>query len=189
MVETLSVSCNQCGAPLEVPLGTRIVTCNYCSSRLEVHRSGSVSYTSTLEAIQEQTAQMAEDLGAIRLQNELEQLDRQWALEQDHYRRRRKDGTTTLPDTGSGAMIAQGVFAVFFVIVAVGMGMSALSAGAPGLFALVPFGMAVVAIVAVIAAQQQAHQYADRLRQYEREREAILSQIRQRSRLSRDAES
>lgn len=188
-METFSVSCNQCGAPLEVPSGTRFVTCNYCSSHLEVHRSDSASFTSVLDAIHEKTAQMAEDLGVIRLQHELAQLDRHWADEQEHYRRRRKDGSTALPPITPGAMVVQWVFGVFFVMVTVGMGMSALSFGAPGFFALVPFGMAVVVIIALIAGQTQAGQYADKLRQYEQQREEILGQIRQQSGPPRDTET
>ncbi len=55
----LSLTCNHCGAPLEVPAKTRFLTCNYCSSRLEVHRSGSAVHTEVLEAIEERTKKIA----------------------------------------------------------------------------------------------------------------------------------
>lgn len=189
MVDVFRVACNQCGAPLEVASGTRFVTCNYCSSRLEVHRSDSASYTSVLEAIQDKTAQMAEDLSIIRLQNELEQLDRQWEIEREQYKSRNKDGTTRLPETTPGGVVAQWVGGGFFILFTIGMGIAILSSPAPGFFALFPFGMAFMVFILLIVGQQHAGQYAERLQQYERQREEILDQIRRQTRLPRDIES
>ena len=36
----LNLSCNHCGAPLQVPEETKYLTCTYCSSRLQVEHSG-----------------------------------------------------------------------------------------------------------------------------------------------------
>jgi LSD1 subclass zinc finger protein len=186
-VDTISVSCNNCGAPLEVPRGARYLTCNYCNSRLEVHATDSATYTDVLETIQEKTSQMADDLGAIRRQNELEQLDRQWALERQEHLVHGKDGSTSEPATGAG-MIVGGLFVVFFAVVCVGMGISALNfaanwhgpGGGPGLFALVPFGMAIFAVVAFVASMasmgKKASEYAERKRQYEQRRARILAE-------------
>ncbi|MFM7607050.1 MAG: hypothetical protein ACKO8Z_17870 [Prosthecobacter sp.] len=33
-METLFVSCNHCGAPLQIGKGTRFVTCQFCQSNL-----------------------------------------------------------------------------------------------------------------------------------------------------------
>ena len=48
-MELISVSCNHCGAPLEVPPGANYVTCAHCGSRLAVKRTGSAVYTELLE--------------------------------------------------------------------------------------------------------------------------------------------
>lgn len=181
-METLNVSCNQCGAPLEVPRGTRFLTCNYCSARLEVHQSESASYTSVLEAIQEQTNRMAQDLGAIRLQHELEQLDRQWALEREQYLSRRKDGTTSEPGSGAAGAIAAGLFLVIFVIMGVGTGMEMMKDSyAPGFVVFVPFAMAAFAVVAFVAAivtsAQRAAQYSEARQRYENRRAKLLAEI------------
>jgi hypothetical protein len=45
----LTLTCNQCGASLEVPEETRFLTCTACSYRLEVHRSDDAAYTEVLE--------------------------------------------------------------------------------------------------------------------------------------------
>lgn len=67
---TLALTCNQCGASLEVPEETRFLTCTACSSQLEVHRSGSTAYTEVLEAVE-----------PVKVELELEKLDREWMEE------------------------------------------------------------------------------------------------------------
>ena len=64
------LTCNKCGASLEVPEATRFLTCTACSSQLEVHRSGSTAYTEVLEAVE-----------PVKLDLELEKLDREWVEE------------------------------------------------------------------------------------------------------------
>jgi hypothetical protein len=146
-----------------------------------VHQSESASYTSVLEAIQEQTARMAQDLGAIRLQNELEQLDRQWAIEREQYLNRRKDGTTSEPGAGAAGAIVGGLFIVIFAVIAIGIGMAAMEHHAPGLFAFVPFAMAAFAVVAfvvgVATSAQRATQYAETRQRYEDRRAKLLAEI------------
>src|SRR5688500_10310212 len=78
-----SVSCNHCGGPLQVPETTRFVTCSYCGMRLEIHRSGNAVYSEVLAAIDQRTAKMTDDLEAIRRQNEIERLDREWQMRRD----------------------------------------------------------------------------------------------------------
>ena len=73
-MKVISISCNHCGAPLDVPLKTRYLTCSFCESRLEVQQSGNAYFTSVLEAV----SQIEEDVGTIKLQNELERIDREW---------------------------------------------------------------------------------------------------------------
>jgi hypothetical protein len=74
------VTYNKCGGALDIPAAARFVTCTYCGSRLEVHRSGGAAYTEVLDAIEQRTERIAEDVGHIRFQNELEQLDREWMM-------------------------------------------------------------------------------------------------------------
>ena len=66
----LKLTCNQCGAYLEVPEETRFLTCTDCSSQLEVHRSASTAYTEVLEAN-----------ATAKRELELEKLDREWVEE------------------------------------------------------------------------------------------------------------
>lgn len=187
----VSVSCGHCGAPLDVAAGVRFLTCNYCGSRLEVHRTDSSTYTAALETIEEHASQMARELGTIRLQNELEQLDRQWAMERESLMVHGKDGSPREPTGGAAGMIAGLVFLAFFVVVCIGMGMAALSFAAawhgpsgPGIFALVPFGMAIMAVVAFVSTMasqcNKANRYAERQQAYQARRGAILAQLGER---------
>ena len=76
-METLSVRCNHCGAPLPVAGSTRFVTCQFCQSSLEVKRTGSSVFTEEVAKIAENTGKMAESLDVMKLQQEIETLDRE----------------------------------------------------------------------------------------------------------------
>ena len=78
-----SLSCGNCGAPLQVPNNASYVTCLYCRSSLAVKRAGGAAYTEVLDRIDERTERMSEDLTAILLHNELERMDREWALTEE----------------------------------------------------------------------------------------------------------
>src|SRR4051812_38004772 len=100
-----SVACNHCGAPLEVGPTTRFVTCAHCGSKLEVHRTGSSMYTEVLEAIDQRTQKMAQDLEYIKRQSEIDRLDRDWAMRRDSYMvRNSKSGRVSEPSM-AGSLI------------------------------------------------------------------------------------
>lgn len=43
LVNTETLTCNSCGAPLEVPGTANVVTCNHCSCQLAIRRLGSAT--------------------------------------------------------------------------------------------------------------------------------------------------
>lgn len=104
--KVLSLSCNHCGASLDVPEGTRFLTCSYCSSKLQIEHSGGSYYTSVLEQMQKHAEAVASDLETIKLQNELERVDREWALQRDTFLVHRKGGIVAEPDQGLPALKA-----------------------------------------------------------------------------------
>ena len=77
----VSVSCNHCGAPLEVAESPRFVTCRHCGSRLKIEHGQGAAYTEVLEELQATQREMADDIETLRLQNELERVDREWSDE------------------------------------------------------------------------------------------------------------
>jgi DNA-directed RNA polymerase subunit RPC12/RpoP len=111
-LQTISVNCNHCGATLQVDENTRFVTCNYCHSRLAIQRSDSAVFTEVLEKIEEHTGELAEDVKLIRLQNEIEQLDREWMMTREKFMLSGQNGQKSDPSIAGGvAMIIVGVVA------------------------------------------------------------------------------
>ena len=141
-METLSVRCNHCGAPLEVGASTRFVTCQFCSSSLEVKRTDNSVFTEEVAKIAENTGRMAESLEVIQLQNEIEQLDREWGIEQAGHMVNSRTGPRT-----PGHPVIGLVFAIFFAVVCFLMASGFASSGA-GIFTIVPVGMGVFALIA-----------------------------------------
>src|SRR5262245_7768063 len=81
-MKLISLLCNQCGAPLEVLEGTRFATCRFCSTQLAIEQTESAYFSRVLEALGRQTTEFSKDLAAVKLQQELDRLDQQWATAQ-----------------------------------------------------------------------------------------------------------
>jgi LSD1 subclass zinc finger protein len=54
MALALTVRCDSCGAPLEIPPGVHFVTCRHCSAALEVERNSEEVYTQVWDQVQKQ---------------------------------------------------------------------------------------------------------------------------------------
>src|SRR5262245_17968658 len=72
---------------------------------------------------------LGEQLSEVRYQNELERIDREWAIEKEKYTVADKHGRRHIPTTGAGIATAAigGVFGLFWTIMAFG-----ITSGAPG---------------------------------------------------------
>lgn len=139
-METLSVRCNHCGAPLQVAENTRFVTCQFCQSSLEVKRTDSSVFTEEVAKIAENTGKMAESLEVITVQNEIERLDREIGLQQV---------TSSQKKRGLIGGVMGGAFGIFFAVVCFLMASGFSSAGA-GVFTIVPVGMGVFGLVMAV---------------------------------------
>lgn len=140
-METLSVRCNHCGAPLQVSGTTRFVTCQFCQSSLEVKRTDNSIFTEEVARIADNTGKMAESLEVIALQNEIEKLDRELGL--DHMISVKKRGA------GAAGKVMGVMFGLFFTVVCILMATGFSKAGA-GIFTIVPLGMSAFGIVLVV---------------------------------------
>ena len=170
-VRTVAVTCNQCGAALDLPPAARFVTCTHCGTRLEVRRTGGAAYTEILDTIQQHTQQIAGDVEQIRRQNDLEQLDREWELRRESLMVSTKHGGRTKPSRIASVFAA--VVAVVFGVMWIG-GAGATGAPTPMLL----FGLLVVGgiVVASIFSFGKAGEYEEAERDYQRRRQ----QLRQR---------
>jgi hypothetical protein len=176
-VEVTSISCNKCGAPLDVPPGANFATCGHCGSRLAIHRSGSAAYTEVLEQIDQRTAAMWEDMETIRLQNELEQIDREWLIERERYRISGRNGSTLPSGTTPVAIVAVGAIAFLFVLawIVLASGMT-LMTGCP-IFPLFGVLFLILLIGAIGSALSKTNRYAGAERNYLQRREGILRRL------------
>jgi DNA-directed RNA polymerase subunit RPC12/RpoP len=171
-MKLLTLSCNECGAPLEVPAEAKYVTCGYCSARLAVQRTSNAVYTEVLEKIGEQTEKLAQDVEILKLQNELERLDREWSDQREQYMVRDKHGNKNTPSAAAsliGALVAAGAGVFWMVLTA--------SSGAPGFFPLFGFVFIVVAIIIGATGAAKASAYKESLEKYERRRMELIARL------------
>ena len=77
-ITIITLSCNKCGAPLKVPAGTAYATCAHCGTSLQIHVGEGAYYTSVLESLGASVNRIDQDVSAIRLQGELERLEKDW---------------------------------------------------------------------------------------------------------------
>jgi hypothetical protein len=172
-MNVISVCCNKCGAPLEVPDKTRFLTCSHCGSKLEVQHSGGAYFTSVLEDIDRRTEKMSGDLEVIKLQNDLERIDREWQMTRQRFITRNKNGSESVPKAAGG--IVGGVVAIVFGI----FWMSAASSmGAPAIFPL--FGLVFIglAFFGIISSVSKSNQFDALEQQYFSERAELLKKMK-----------
>jgi hypothetical protein len=171
-ITVLSLTCEHCGAPLEVPEKARFVTCTYCSARLEVLHSGNAVYTHVLEALQQRTEQIAEDVRTLKLQSRLDQLDREWMLEREKYGTRGEDGRINTPKKTNGAGLA--------VAIAFGIVWTVTAAAMSPFMALFGLAWIAFAVHAAVNGSKKADDFERKQRLYEYQRQEILGELRQR---------
>jgi DNA-directed RNA polymerase subunit RPC12/RpoP len=102
-MELETLSCNNCGAPLDVPLAANYVTCAHCGSRLVVQRSASVHYTEVLERLEQldsRTHNVETELLVIRLEKAIEELDDSWRVQSRKFAAIDKNGSASMPASG-----------------------------------------------------------------------------------------
>lgn len=163
-----SITCNSCGAPLEVPEGANYVTCTHCDSRLAVHRTESTRFTEVIDDLREQVAKLTH-------QNEVESLDRAWEVERQSFLWTDKRGHTHVPTrTGTmiGGLMVSG-FGVLWTIFAAG-----ITSGSPfavaKLFPLFGILFVVGGIASSVYAYRKAEQYEQAHRRYRQQRAKLL---------------
>lgn len=160
-MKLLSLSCNHCGAPLEVPPKTRFVTCGFCEARLQVVHTGSSYYTEVHEAV----AEIREDVKALKRDAVIDRLDRDWERRSIELSHRDKHGRISRPSVAGSAIgaAALGIMAVFLL--------------ASGVFAelvLVPVVLILVAIVFGIAGIGKAQKYEREYQSYRQQRRRLM---------------
>ncbi|OYV04314.1 MAG: hypothetical protein CFE26_17565 [Verrucomicrobiales bacterium VVV1] len=176
-MQITKVCCQGCGANLEVDESIRFVTCNYCHARLEVVHDTSTTHTKLLEALDQRTESMAQDIKVLKLENELERLDREWESVRQSMMIRGKNGSVSEPSATSatfGGIIAI-VGGLFWMIFTGSM-------GAPGPFPL--FGLVFIGagIFGMVSGNGKASEFEGLRSRYQMRRGQLISQIEQEKR-------
>ena len=172
-ITATTVTCNHCGAPLDIQPATRFVTCAHCGSRLEIHRTGNALYTEVLGAIDQRTKEIAEDVDVIRRQNEVERLDREWQLRREELLVRTKNGGAHKPTVAGGvigAVIAV-AFGIFWMTITSQQGAPAFLPIIGGVVILIGLGTGISTIA-------KASRYDEEQRRYETERARLMREDR-----------
>ncbi|QEG41106.1 hypothetical protein [Roseimaritima ulvae] len=178
-MKLLSVRCNHCGAPLEIPKSARYVTCGFCDAQLAVHRSGNAYSTELLEEIKQTTDGLVRDVAQLKKSTEIEQLDREWELRQSELHIHGKNGRVSVPSK-TGALFGSGfavAFGVFWMIMAGGITFAGVGMGAPAVIGIFPlFGLVfiLVAIFGGISQYQKADEYERARTRYQQHRRKLL---------------
>ncbi len=139
-----SLTCENCGAPLEIPARNRHAQCEYCGSRLQIDQSGAPHVTEGPEE-QPNAKRLAAEVRALRGEKRLERLDREWTEERRRYLSGGKKGLRVPSIAGSalGGCFAT-AFGIVWMVIAAGI------SGPFALFGLVFIGMAVLSSAAGI---------------------------------------
>lgn len=172
-MKLLALTCNHCGAPIEVPRKVKFVTCQFCSTKLQVHTEGNGAYTEVLEQLTQTTDRIADNTEVIRLQNELERIDREWTMQRSNYMIKGKDGEMSVP-TKAGT-----VFSGIFVIIVVGIMFLAMASSPFPAMALFPAGIFIIALFSLGTAMHKADEYDRRKRTHDRRRMDIIRELDQ----------
>jgi transcription elongation factor Elf1 len=183
-MKLFSLSCQHCGAPLEVPAKVKQLTCQFCGTRLKVRQTGSAVYTEALDEITETTSRIAENTDTIKLQNELERIDREWSQEKENFMVRGKDGQLSVPSkTASliGGIMVVG-FGIVWTLFATGIaGVAASGFGGAGAIAgIFPcFGLLFIGLGAFVAIHNysKAGDFELRQRQHHQRRQKVVDEL------------
>ncbi|QDV84059.1 hypothetical protein [Stieleria sp.] len=176
-MKVISLNCNHCGAPLDVPAKARFATCGFCEAKLAIEHVGNSYSTTVLDELKETTAQIAKDVAEIKSSSEIKELDSRWQQERLSHMVTGKHGHQSLPTkTGAvagGVMVA--VFGLFWTIMATGISGAGSRMGAPGVFRIFPlFGVLFIAFGVFMA-----FRIYSRADTYERANQQYLSKRRQ----------
>ena len=165
-----SVTCNHCGAPLQVPEGTKYVTCLHCDRQLTVIESGGARFTQVVEELHAQVARLTR-------QNEAEALDRAWEREKEQYLETDKDGFKRIP-TKSDSVVGGVIIAAFgtaWTIFACGIAGGEFG-GLGWLIPLFGIGFVVIGLIRAVSNYQNAERYEQAHREYQERRREVAGE-------------
>jgi len=190
-MKLLSLTCQHCGAPLEVPAKITQLTCQFCGTRLQVQRTGAVAYTESLGDAAQQLARISDNTEQLKVEQEIARLDRDWMMSREQFMVRGKDGQLDVPGKTS-ALIGGAIVIVFGLIWtamaasiagAVGVGIHQVGGGPlsalPGFLPCFGVLFIVGGIFTSLIAYGKARAFQEHQRAYHAERNRLLAELAQ----------
>ena len=176
-MNTLSVRCQHCGAPLQIGDDLRFITCTYCKASLEVVRDDSTVHTRVLDEIRENTTVTREKLEVLDLQNEIERVDREWEMAREGFVVHGKNGSRSMPSTG-GAVTGMIVGCIVGGLMLAMMSSSPIpSSSAGSFFLLVPMIMIVLSLIGGFSGLAKAERYKAAEADHLSKRQILLNRL------------
>jgi hypothetical protein len=173
-MEIESLSCNNCGAPLDVPLPASFITCGYCGSPLSIRRTEGIHYTLMLEQLEEHTADLTRRAEYLRLRDELETVDTEWVRERKQYLTRRLSGTLQAP-TRSYLVRSIGMAVVACVLTTWWFFATANAGSGASFFGWIGAVFSVIAIANATRITTNANNYNIARQEYQQQRKELLN--------------
>ena len=161
--------CIHCGATLKVAQDATHICCQYCKAELQIVREGGEITTQMLGEMNENLGQK---LDVLRVQNEVERLDREWSLERETFMVSNQNGARKIPSS-AGSLIG-GLFAAGFGIV---WTVIASSSGAPGIFPMVGVIFVIIAVGTIVVGMSKASAHETAEAAYQRRRQELLREL------------
>lgn len=160
-MKLLSLNCNHCGAPLDVPAKARFVTCGFCDSRLAIQHSGTTYSTQVMEQLVQKTTAIQDDVEELKRRAALSDLDLAWERKKKRFVVKGKNGHESLPSVPG--MAIQGIVGIIIVCVALVM--------------FAPFGIFALLIIAgnLIHQSSKYSGYQSALKRYRSERRRLMN--------------
>lgn len=189
---TLGLNCASCGASLDVGAGARFVTCRHCGSSLEVKRSESAEWTELLAQVSAHTGEIRREVTVIRVEQELERLDREWEQRRDELMLEDQHGGKMRPTVAGGVIGIVGIVVLSIVGLVVFGNSSPRSSLPPGvtvpgvrmveipdnsMSGVMGFPIAMLVMVGILVMLSiiaKARKYEEEELRYKREREELL---------------
>lgn len=158
VVNLLSVRCHHCSAPLSVSESAKFVTCKHCGSDLAIKHTDSAVHTELLQAVAESNEKISAHLERLNVHQEIEALDREWAMQKQEFDPAKKDGPT----------VAKFAFLIFWTFLTVSM---------PGHIA--PFGIAMVVLMTlqIVGGQRRRQDFLQAESCYQSRRQELQQRL------------
>ena len=101
-MKTISIPCNNCGAPLRLDGYTKILDCIYCGSSLKILDTLSSDYVDQLKLKGKEAVQIARKIQGLQAQSELYELENKWEKDKDPLMIKLDNGQSEEPSSSSG---------------------------------------------------------------------------------------